>query len=34
MENKINLMDLSVDEIEKHLMELGIEKYRALQIFQ
>jgi len=34
MGNKINLMNLTVDEIEKHLMELGIEKYRALQIFQ
>ncbi|HHW00004.1 MAG TPA: 23S rRNA (adenine(2503)-C(2))-methyltransferase RlmN [Clostridiaceae bacterium] len=34
MENKINLMDLSVDEIEKLLVESGVEKYRALQIFQ
>jgi len=34
MENKINLMNLSVDEIERLLVELGIEKYRALQIFQ
>ncbi len=34
MGNKINLMDLSIDEIEKHLVELNVEKYRALQIFQ
>lgn len=34
MEKRINIMDLSVEDIEKHIVESGIEKYRALQIFQ
>jgi len=34
MEQKINLLDLTIEDIGKHLENDGIEKYRAKQIFQ
>jgi len=34
MEQKINLLDLTIEEISKILEDYGMEKYRAKQIFQ
>ncbi|HHW48182.1 MAG TPA: 23S rRNA (adenine(2503)-C(2))-methyltransferase RlmN [Clostridiaceae bacterium] len=34
MEQKINLLDMTIEEISKHLEDYGVEKYRAKQVFQ
>lgn len=34
MEQKVDLLDMSIEEIEKFLLDMGKEKFRAKQVFQ